>query len=31
VLILGEKPTQMAKPNIFKMIYTMLTNKAVGE
>jgi para-nitrobenzyl esterase len=31
VLILGEKPTQMAKPNIFKMIFTMLTNKAVGE
>jgi para-nitrobenzyl esterase len=31
VLILGEKTTQMAKPNIFKMIFTMLTNKAVGE
>ena len=31
VLILGEKPTQMAKPNLLKMIKTMLTNKAVGE
>lgn len=31
VLILGEKPTHMGKPSMFKMIYTMLTNKAVGE
>ena len=31
VLWLGEKPTHMGKPNLLKMIYTMLTNKAVGE
>jgi len=31
VLILGEKPTGMRKPNMLKMIHTMLTNKAVGE
>jgi para-nitrobenzyl esterase len=31
VLCLGEKPTQMAKPNLLKMVVTMLTNKAVGE
>ena len=31
VLILGEKPTAMGKPNLMKMIRTMLTNKAVGE
>lgn len=31
VLLLGEKPTHMGKPNMLKMIYTMLTNKAVGE
>ena len=31
VLIMGEKDTQMGKPNMFKMIHTMLTNKAVGE
>lgn len=31
VLRLGEKPTAMGKPNMLKMIYTMLTNKAVGE
>ena len=31
VLCLGEKPTAMAKPNLLKMVYTMLTNKAVGE
>ena len=31
VLILGEKPTGMGRPNMAKMIYTMLTNKAVGE
>ena len=31
VLILGEKPTHMGKPNMIKMIVTMLTNKAVGE
>lgn len=31
VLILGEKDTHMAKPGMLKMIWTMLTNKAVGE
>ena len=31
VLMLGEKQTAMGKPNMLKMIYTMLTNKAVGE
>ena len=31
VLCLGEKPTAMAKPNTFKLVYTMVTNKAVGE
>ena len=31
VLLLGEKPTGMGKPNLFKMIWTMFTNKAVGE
>ena len=31
VMIFGEKPTGMGKPNIFKMVYTMFTNKAVGE
>ena len=31
VLMLGEKPTAMGKPNMLKMIGTMLTNKAVGE
>ena len=31
VLIMGEKETHMAKPNMLKMIHTMLTNKAVGE
>ena len=31
VLHLGEKDTRMGKPNMLKMIYTMLTNKAVGE
>ena len=31
VLILGEKPTGMGKPNLLKMVWTMLTNKAVGE
>jgi para-nitrobenzyl esterase len=31
VLIMGEKDTQMGKPNMLKMIHTMLTNKAVGE
>jgi len=31
VLCLGEKPTSMAKPNMLKMVATMLTNKAVGE
>ena len=31
VMRLGEKPTHMGKPNLLKMVYTMLTNKAVGE
>ncbi len=31
VLRLGQKDTRMGKPNMFKMIYTMFTNKAVGE
>ena len=31
VMILGEKPTGMGKPNLLKMVWTMLTNKAVGE
>ena len=31
VLILGEKDTGMGKPNVFKMIGTMLTSKSVGE
>ena len=31
VLCMGEKPTGMRKPNVLKMIYTMFTNKAVGE
>ena len=31
ILILGEKPTHMGKPNNIKLIYTMLTNPAVGE
>ena len=31
VLCLGEKKTHMAKPGMLKMLYTMLTNKAVGE
>ena len=31
VLILGEQPTHMGKPNMLKMVWTMLTNKAVGE
>ena len=31
VLVLGEKPTRMAKPSGIKMLITMLTNKAVGE
>ena len=31
VLVLGEKDTAMRKPNVFKMIHTMFTNKAVGE
>lgn len=31
VLCLGEKQTEMRKPGLFKMICTMLTNKAVGE
>jgi hypothetical protein len=31
VLRLGEKDTAMGKANKLKLIYTMLTNKAVGE
>ena len=31
VLILGEQPTHMGKPSMLKMVFTMLTNKAVGE
>ena len=31
VLCLGENPTAMAKTNTWKLIKTMLTNKAVGE
>ena len=31
VMILGEKPTGMGKPSMLKMVWTMLTNKAVGE
>ena len=31
VLRLGEGDTRMGKPNMLKMVYTMLTNKAVGE
>lgn len=31
VLCMGEKKTQMGKPNGLKLIWTMLTNKAVGE
>ena len=31
VLRLGENKTHMCKPNTLRMIYTMLTNKAVGE
>ena len=31
VMCLGEKPTGMRNPSMLKMVYTMLTNKAVGE
>ena len=31
VLCMGEKNTQMGKPNLLKLIGIMLTNKAVGE
>ncbi|MBQ7326799.1 MAG: carboxylesterase family protein [Clostridia bacterium] len=31
MLLLGEQPTKMGKPNMFKLTCTMLTNKAVGE
>ena len=31
VLLMGEQETHMGKPNMLKMIVTMLTNKAVGE
>ena len=30
-LCLGEQPTGMVKPSMWKMLHTMLTNKAVGE
>ena len=30
-MILGEKKAHMGKPNVLKQIYTMFTNKAVGE
>ncbi len=31
VLVLGRKGTDMRKPGLLRMIFTMLTNKAVGE
>ena len=31
VLCIGEKQTHMAKPNMLKLVKTMLTNKSVGE
>ena len=31
VLLFSDKATAMGKPNMLKMIYTMFTNKAVGE
>ena len=31
VLLFSDKDTKMGKPNLLKMIHTMLTNKAVGE
>ena len=31
VMVMGEKPTETKRPSMLKMIYTMLTNKAVGE
>ena len=31
VMMFGEQPTGMGKPSLFKMVVTMLTNKAVGE
>ena len=31
VMILGEKDSHMGKPSLLKMVYTMFTNKAVGE
>ena len=31
VLLIGEGETKMGKPSMAKMVYTMLTNKAVGE
>ena len=31
VLCIGEKSTRMGKPNMAKLIFTMLTNKSVGE
>ena len=31
VMVLGEKESTMQRPSKLKMLYTMLTNKAVGE
>ena len=31
VLCMGEGSSVMRKPSLLKMVYTMLTNKAVGE
>ena len=31
VICMGEIPSAMRKPSTLKLIYTMLTNKAVGE
>ena len=31
VLCMGDETSSMQKPSLLKMIYTMLTNKAVGE
>ena len=31
VMLLGEKDSQMGNPSTLKLVYTMLTNKAVGE
>ena len=31
VLLMGERPTRMGKPNMLKLTGIMLTNKSVGE